>query len=380
MELEKDNIKFKSVYRINRSTEECTDIHDLTNINDFVINVIFDQIKINTNKRKFESSNESTQIYSFCCNLILKYSSEYLENNEFKTKLYNNAVRLLNAEIDAQDRINKLGNVEVTKGSLITALIQKDTYSYIVFVKIEHDEFIEDTAYEYKGGIPTKNKKYKSCIYIFCENELENIMLYDQNNSEYWYKGFLELKKVGDDSKFTERAIKIFKESINYFNDDSPQDCVGLIQLVNTYFSTNTTFVYSDIIEQINNYPCFYEGFSTSRVIEKINEKKEKVRNHFENLFEIDRNKIKKLKQRYKVNKKVEIELMPDGNLNEDNTFADNDSCIENFIISSKVDDKAFLKIYTDDISILNKFNYEKVDFSNIISINTTAHAEAAME
>lgn len=377
MEFTKDNIKFKCVYKINRSTEECTNINNLTNINDFVMNVIFDQIKINTNKRKFESSNESTQILRFCSNLISNYSSEYLEDSEFKSNLYNNAVRLLNAEIDAQDRINKLGNVEVTKGSLITAFIQKDCYSYIVFIKIEHDEFIEDTDYEYKGGIPTKNKKYKSCIYIFKDYELENIMLYDQNNSEYWYKGFLELKKIGDDSKFTDRAIKVFKDSINCFTEKSPQDCVGLIELVNTYFSTNSVFVYSDIIDQISNYPCFQEGFNTSEVIEKIKEKKEKVRNHFENLFEIDRNKIKKLKQRYKVNKKVEIELVPDI---ENNAIAGNNNCIENFIVSSKVDDKAFLKIYTDDILILNKFNYENEDFSNIISINSSAYAEAAME
>ncbi len=378
MDFTNENIKFKSVIKIDRIVEKCTNIANLTNINDFLMNVLFEQIKIDTNKRKFEASNPSTQIYSFCSNLITNYSEEFVKTEQFNKHLYHNAMRLLNSEIEAQKRLANLKNVEVTRGSLITALIQDNIHSHIVFVKIEHDEYIDDILYEYRGGMPTKNKKYKSCIFSFKGKELSNIMLFDPNNTEYWYRDFLELNKVGDDSKFTTKAIRVIKDSINCFNDDHPQDCVNLLQLTNTYFSTNSIFILSEIIEKIENYTCFDENFKTKEVINKIYEYKEKKRNYFENTFEIDRNKIKKqLTQRYKVNKKVEIELIPDNNSN-DTLVKMNNNNIKNFIVSCKEDDKAFLKLYTDDKSILRKFNYEKEDFDNIISMEEFDFAEVA--
>lgn len=375
MPLANDDIKFTSVYKINRETNECTAIERLTNINDFLISLIINQLEKETNKRKFELKNTSTQIYSFCLNLVSNYSAELIQTDRFKEELKNAAERLLESEISAQQRLRNFENIEIMKGSLITSLIKNNDDSYVVLVKIEHDEFIDDVLYELRRGIPTKNIKYKSCIFHFINNSLHRILIFDSNNTDYWYNTFLELNKVGDDSKFTTNALNVIKKSINCFNNDYPQDCVNLIQIVNSYFTTHSNFLFSDIIEEFENYECFDNDFNIDDVTLKINEKRQSPRYQFENSFEIDRPKIKKqLTQQYRANKKVVIELIPD------EANSNTNPCIDSYIVSSKEEDKAFLKIYTDNKLLLTKFNYENEDFSNIISMEASAVAEAAIE
>jgi hypothetical protein len=251
------------------------------------VDVLIDEILENPNKRLFKFKNGNTEVKNSIPSIISN-------SVEIEKTLLNNAKRLLEKEVSADIKIQKLG-VKVQRGSLLQIHFKQGNFDNLLICKVEHDEIINEKSFEINRGLNTKKKVFKAFLY-FLANEIRNeeIYLNDKNNSKYWWDDFLELEQINTDDANTEisldKIVKIIDREKN--KEELTLDGTLLRNSIVGYFKTSKGFNFTDIYDIVNNYTPFNPKFPITDVISKL----DKLKNDksFDNQFSIVQKKVDK--------------------------------------------------------------------------------------
>ena len=251
------------------------------------VDVLIDEILENPNKRLFKFKNGNTEVKNSIPSIISN-------SLEIEKTLLNNAKRLLEKEVSADIKIQKLG-VKVQRGSLLQIHFKQGDFDNLLICKVEHDEIINEKSFEINRGLNTKKKVFKAFLY-FLANEIRNeeIYLNDKNNSKYWWDDFLELEQINTDDANTEisldKIVKIIDREKN--KEELTLDGTLLRNSIVGYFKTSKEFNFTDIYDIVNNYTPFNPKFPITGVISKL----DKLKNDksFDNQFSIVQKKVDK--------------------------------------------------------------------------------------
>ncbi len=210
--------------------------------------------QMNEKNKAYTIRNTSTSVVSSIQTIVLNQA-------QWEDKSKEIAKKLLEAEELAQAKIYRMGS-NVKKGSLIQALIEKNTdeYEYVI-AKIEHSSWIDGQDLTVNYGF-SKDKKslWKSAIFPIYKMDtqiiFETVQVYSDTMAKYWTVSFLELDEERNDSKNTYSAFKaIDSELKSAIAPVSPHDYVQLSSELQNVMNTPQDLNYNDCVEQIlENY------------------------------------------------------------------------------------------------------------------------------
>ncbi|MGE0018328.1 MAG: hypothetical protein AB7S72_01570 [Draconibacterium sp.] len=205
--------------------------------------------------------------------------------------------RLLSTEIEAQDKISKLG-ITIQKGIIVQAKITDAGQDKFIICKADHNEFLNETNYTLSSGLPVKKKAFKAFVCnLNLDNVADGILVYDTNPSDtkYWWKDFLELTMVYSDEDNTERAFSAIDKGIfTKMKKEHPQDYSYLRNSTVRYFRSNDRFEMQEFLDNgIGDYTPFDATLDVEELKSKIRELPAKKRSPFDNQFNIIRQRVK---------------------------------------------------------------------------------------
>lgn len=186
------------------------------------------------------------------------------------------ADRLLRIEIEAQEKISKLGK-QLHEGLLIISHITDRNVEKIIICKAETLSYIERKSFTQQDGFPLKKKIFKSVQITFnTEKNIEDIFVNDINESisKYWWDSFLELAKKYEDEENTKKAFTIIESKIlNAIRKESNIDFWNLRNTTIHYFRSNEEFEMEDYIDKcLNGYVPEKEGLDIDKYKGKARE------------------------------------------------------------------------------------------------------------
>lgn len=184
---------------------------------------LLNEIKEKPQRRAYDFLRETTELFT----TLKTYSDK--KNLDERTSS-NLASRLLNKEVDTDKKYGHLsstGSGHVKKGSFLQFMYREGNVISYLGVKIDHQSFLDETDFIRRVGLSLTNKIYKACLVAFDSAGVpSSIYIYDTNAkaSVYWWKDFLELKELRDDTVNTKTAIEEVVRVIRTIKNDFPSD------------------------------------------------------------------------------------------------------------------------------------------------------------
>lgn len=230
------------------------------------------------------------------------------------------ANRLLRAEIDTQEQINRLGK-KLHEGLLIVSHITDRGVEKFIICKAETLSFIERESFKQKNGFPLKKKIFKSAQLIYDENKsLDQILVDDIGESipKYWWDDFLEVKKQWADEENTKKAFSMIENKVlNKIKQESKADYWSLRNTTIHYFRSNEEFEMERYIETcINPYTPEKEDLDMNKYINTLKELPEKHK--FDSKFSLVKKIITaKIRSIVKLNEDIDLLLKREVNVGD---------------------------------------------------------------
>lgn len=305
------------------------------------IQELLNEILTNPNRRIFTFKAGNTEVKSSLLNI--------LNNDNLEEIVKLNADRLLEKEKRSQEFINSRNlNIQIQKGSLMHLHFTDEDVSKIIICKVEHDEILSEQNFEKVSGLNTKRKVFKAILVVFNENQtLSETIVFDKNNSRYWWDEFLELEQINTDGQNTEKSLAEIDNVLRSLKKDYHADYTILRNGIISHFRNNEQLNFSDILDsEVVNYVPINENFPKQRLIAQLVSLP--AVKGFDSQFTIVRSKIKKRIQQ-------KIKLAP-------NLYLTIDDTVENLrnLIRTKID-AAGNKI----VEIISNEGYEQLkDFN----------------
>lgn len=250
------NVISKSIYLINNS-DETIEMRTIPEAFNHYLESLIKDINQTTSVRKYKPRTQATHVVSLVRNTILETKGSYEGQQQVEQNFRGIADRLLQKEIEAQERVDKL-NVQIQRGSLVQALLKDEslsTYIYLI-AKVEHSEWIDDRDFVSKTGFP-RNKRniWKSCIFECLDENtviVDSAKIYVDGSAKYWHDAFLELDQMVNDEVNTERAFKHIESIlVRQIKPKSPNDYTVLRNSTIGYFRSNRHIDYNLMLDSI---------------------------------------------------------------------------------------------------------------------------------
>lgn len=193
------------------------------------------------------------------------------------------ASRLASVEADAQARVNQMG-VVIQRGVLIVSYIKMtDTENKLILSKADYTEFMEEDTGLIKFGLATRKRLFKSFVvnYTLIDGvpEQGRMITYDTNRSKstYWWKDFLELKEVRNNTTNSKAAfdsiqakilapleyryksdfLELWNRTIAYFRVEGEFDINHYRDvIIGTYTPADNRLSIIDLKQKITNLPA----------------------------------------------------------------------------------------------------------------------------
>lgn len=142
------------------------------------------------------------------------------EDSEWKEKAFDNAIKLLDVEKNAQIEIARLQR-NIRKGCLLQVECFMNEKKVIALIKIDDNTFLDEEVMRLKTGLPLNTRMQKVAIINFDNsNTISSLLLSDTNAtiSKYWKLDFLESEVLRDETQNTKNAFgeidKLLKQKI----------------------------------------------------------------------------------------------------------------------------------------------------------------------
>ncbi|MFT3920033.1 hypothetical protein [Cloacibacterium sp.] len=235
-----------SSYALNLEANKLTRLEATENKSDYMnfIQGIVHEISTQGG-RQFILNSKHTEVINIVCQIVKK--------NAVFSEVAAIADRLLRIEIDAQEKILKLGK-QLHEGLLIISHITDRNIEKMIICKAETLSYIERKTFTRQDGFPLKKKIFKSVQITFDNDKnIEEIYVNDINESisKYWWDTFLELAKKYEDEENTKKAFSIIESKIlNIIRKESNIDFWNLRNTTIHYFRSNEEFEIEDYIEK----------------------------------------------------------------------------------------------------------------------------------
>lgn len=258
------------------------------------------------------------------------------------------ALKLLDAEKSAQERVNGLTNIQ--KGSIVQALIKDGaTYTYVI-AKVEHAEWFDGETLEKNFGFPSENKRVWKSAVINLEIVADAVMFslircYINTQAKYWTESFLEVDEAKNDTTNTLAVMKAVDKVLSPLRESAPIDYYKLRNSATHKLQTDQTINFAEMVgELLDHYSPDEESVDTTDLKAKLLALPEQGK--FDTQFHTDPKAIKNLK-------KVKISVSPTVDVlirEAQNNWE------EDFLIHEKPDGKRYLMIRCLDEKTLRKF------------------------
>lgn len=303
-------ILFCSLHQINHDENNVKAIdiennENVENIKEYVQRLLI-EITSSPNNRLFQFERETLEIRRIIGEFI---NGEYVHSLE-------NAKRLLGVEINTQESL-RFATVEIQKGSLFQTLFEYDGNKWFIISKADHDEFLDDVEFQIRKGLPWKKKTFKAALMkINNDNSIQEVKVYDRNNSSYWWSAFLELTPKRNDKHNTSCAFAALDKMIfNKYKTQFPADITTLRNTTIGYLRNNENMLWDTFMENTFNH---YEAENREFPIDTI---KQKLRDlpdgkDFDRSFPIDRSAITAKMKRQKIKIAENVDLVLQGEVN----------------------------------------------------------------
>ena len=308
-------IIFINLFKIDLNLEQCTkeSFTDKYNIQKY-LSELLDAIVSSSGDREYEFDGTLITTKNRILSIV-KNLDEQIKQNECLLL----AQKLLATELDAQKKIQKL-NVEIQKGILVIAAakITDSDYKFII-TKADYAEFVEEITGNTRSGLPLKKKIFKSFIadikYVNNDYSFQRIVTYDSNinHSVYWWKSFLELKELRDNTTNTKKAFDLINNTVLApLQKDHKTDYIKLWNSTVAYFRTKGEFDITYYAENvIGNYTPYDDSLEMSQLKTKITDLQNK--NKFDNKFEKDPSSItNRMKKELKLTNEIDLIIKHD--------------------------------------------------------------------
>ncbi|MCB0666082.1 MAG: hypothetical protein KDC80_09685 [Saprospiraceae bacterium] len=299
------NLVSTSLHQIDHALNEIGEItiqdqsQDLMNYTTRLIH----EITTSTNRRQFQFRSDTTEVRT----ALNKFLTD-----DFQAGAEINAKRLLEVEIEAQQRIAHL-DVTIQKGSLFQALLHNNESKTIILSKADHNKFLDDEDFTLKNGLPWEKRIFKAFLVKFNANDIPlEIFVYDTTSrmARYWWDDYLELKETYTDSHNTKTSLDILdRKVLTKIKKDYPADHTILRNSTIGYYRNKVEFALEEYIDEIlRNYTPINEDLPINDIIAKAADLPEKW--HFDSRFNIQKDEIQKRKvNRIPLNDKVDLVL-----------------------------------------------------------------------
>lgn len=311
-------------------------IKDHTDLEDY-LSTLLNEITKKEQKREYEFARSKTD---FKLTLESYYKNKILQENEDSNHF---AEKLLGVEIDTDEAYGHLGRDEygvVKKGSFLQFMYEEEDNIFYLGVKIEHQEFLDETDFKKKVGLSVANKVYKACHVSYISNIPKQINIYDTNSkpAKYWWNGFFELKVVRDDELNTKEASQEVVKVLLKYKKDFPRDYTYLRNAVITSFKQEGEMNYDEFIKStFENYVPDDVKFK-EKIAELIKKLKELPETKgFDTKFTLKPNEVTFKRQKINLTDEIDIsyeENIP--NINDKIWYEENSDKEKLIVIKSK--------------------------------------------
>lgn len=241
------NIYSKSIHHLDIENETNEKVNISGTDNDFAsyLNSMAKEVVNNSNdSRKFKFRSNTTEVIS--------QIKSILDDNGSSEELNNISKRLLNTEVDAQDKYSRITNIQ--KGSLLQALFKIDNEKYFIITKVDHNTFLDEVDLKKRIGLPFESYVLKACIIKIIDNEINNIDVFDTQKkiAEYWWKDFLELQELTTDEHNTRLAFtSIHSHLARRLKKHYPADYTYIRNNLISYFRNRNSFNYQEMVDHV---------------------------------------------------------------------------------------------------------------------------------
>ena len=113
------------------------------------------EILENPNKKQYKVRDINTQVVS----IIMKSIKDGFTEEDACSI----ATRLLYKEQEQQDLVDRL-NINIKTGSLFLSLVDDQECYYCVLVKVDSNDYLDETDVVRRSGLPYENKSFKQCL------------------------------------------------------------------------------------------------------------------------------------------------------------------------------------------------------------------------
>lgn len=296
-------------------------------------------------KNKFYTiRSENTKVVSSIQKMLLNQECWEEESKEI-------AKKLLESEEMAQAKIYRMGS-NIKKGSLIQALIEKETDEYLyVIAKIEHSKWFDGQDLSIKYGFSGDKKSlWKSAVFPLYKMDtqivFETVKIYSDTMAKYWTVSFLELDEARDDSKNTYSAFKaVDSELKSAIEPVSKHDYVQLSSELQNVMNTPQELDYNSCIDTIlDSYTPSEEGIEKEVIKDCLYALPE--RKKFDTQFKVVPESLNnKRTKKFKLSKGIELTIRSDAVEYPDK------------IVSTLVDGKRVVQIICEDEDTYETFH-----------------------
>lgn len=189
----------------------------------------------------------------------------------------------------------KKPSFDIKEGTFVIARANINDKDVIIMSKLDLETYYSRTTYEKEKGLPEEKGILKSCVVFISEDgeREEEIRLSDKNGNiaNFWYEKFLDAEPLQKDDINTKKAYTLIRQVITTSCSDSKEDMYGLIECLNSYFTTNKNFNFDEFLN--DNIKAFHaENVDVNKVADKLCILKDK--NKFDGQFNIELKTIKK--------------------------------------------------------------------------------------
>lgn len=348
-------ILYSNAYVVNKYTgiERRESNEDLVEYISFIVKAIEE----NKNTTYYKEAGESTQVIALCKKSI-DIIKDYIDKVSFGNTINEiesncNAIlsRFSMKEAEAQEIVERL-KVTIRPGCVVQAIINGNDKLYYLISKMDFDDFLDDQNLKKATGIYISEKRLgKSCLISFnVDDSIDKIQILLDNPAVYFYKKFLEVEPIYNDSQSTAILVSTVLAVVQKELKKYPKEHLELRNTFIHYTRSNGQINYNDLKEEV-----FNKYFETSEIekpiIDKINKTLDSLpeKRGFSRQFNrvLESINVRKIKYHYNLNNYFELTIKE---YEEDEIYKTIESG------EDETTGRKYIKVYTENTDVLTAF------------------------